>query len=533
MEDVSMLNKAKVLVATSLVTLALVSTSLAADHVLKIAYPEDPKTVDVQMTQDFYTLPLNVYDRLVEAETSGPGQSQLVPGLAESWEVSQDGKTYEFHLRKGVLFHNGEELTADDVVYTFERMLDPKTKALSTDILNFVDGAAERLDGEATTVPGLQAMDKYTVKVVLKEPYAAFIALLASPGASIYNRKFTEPLGDKYGLTPETTNGTGPFKLTEYTLNDSQVLEANDKYFKGRPKLDQIVIRVVADAETLRLLFESGELDVFDIDYASSQLPYFASSDQWKGQIRSGPRVGIYYYHINQALKPFDDVRVRKAFQMAINRQEILDKNFYGKGKLENGVMPRGLTCYAEAKPIEYNPQKAKALLAEAGYPNGVDINLAQVSSWSSRWSDMNQVIQAQIKEAGFNAQIKTMDESTYFAARKAGTVDNYTQNWSADFNDPDNFFYTFFSKSGMSVRGYNNNDQEVFTALDKARSMTNPEERFALYQKMNDRIVQDDAAWVPLFSLDHNYVVQPRVKKFVVPWNGWSDMSYYKMEVE
>jgi len=528
-----MLNKVKFLMATGLVTLALASPILAADHVLRIAYPEDPKTVDVQKTQDFYTLPLNVYDRLVEAETTAPGQSSLVPGLAESWDVSEDGKTYTFHLRKGVLFHNGEELTSDDVVYTFDRMLDPKTKALSTDLLDFVDGAKERLDGTATTVRGLQAVDKYTVKVVLRDPYAAFIALMASPGASIYNRKFTEPLGDQYGLSPETTNGTGPFVLKEYNLNDNQVLAANDKYYRGRPKLDQIIVRVVADSETLRLLLESDELDVFDVDYAPTQLPYFESSDKWKDQIRSGPRVGIYYYHINQALKPFDDVRVRKAFQMAINRDEILQKNFYGKGKIEDGVMPRGLVCYEPAKSIEYNPQKARQLLTEAGYPNGVDINLAQVSSWSSKWSDMNQIIQAQIKDAGFNAQIKTMDESAYFANRKAGTVDNYTQNWSADFNDPDNFFYTFFSKSGTAVRGYNNNDAEVFAALDKARTMTNAADRCALYRKMTDRIVQDDAAWVPLFSLDHTYVVQPRVKNFVVPWNGWSDMSYYKMEVE
>ena len=528
-----MLKRVKLLIASGLVAFAMSSPTFASDHVLRIAYPDDPKTIDVQKTTDYYTLPLNVYDRLVEAETSGPGQSKLVPGLAESWDVSDDGKTYTFHLRKGVLFHHGEELTADDVVYTFDRMLDPKTKALSTDILNFVDGAAERLDGSATTVRGLQAVDKYTVKIVLKEPYAAFIALVASPGASIYNRKFTEPLGDQYGLTPETTNGTGPFILKSYTLNDSQVIVANDKYYKGRPKLDEINIRVVSDPETMRLLFESDELDVFDVDYAASQLPYFISSDKWKNQVRSGPRVGIYYFNINQALKPFDDVRVRKAFQMAINRKQILDKNFYGKGILENGVMPRGLTCYEPAKEIEYNPEKAKQLLAEAGYPNGVDINLTQVSSWSSKWSDMNQIVQAQVKKAGFNAQIKTMDESAYYATRKAGKVDNYTQSWSADFNDPDNFFYTFFSESGSAVRSFNNNDADAFAAVDKARTITNPDERCALYRKLGERIVQDDAAWVPLFSLDHVYVVQPRVKSFTVPWNGWSDMSYYQMDVE
>jgi len=125
------------------------------------------------------------------------------------------------------------------------------------------------------------------------------------------------------------------------------------------------------------------------------------------------------------------------------------------------------------------------------------------------------------------------MDESSYFAQRKAGTIDAYAQVWSADFNDPDNFFYTFFSKSGSAVRAYNNDDPVVFDGVEKARGMTDPDARCKFYQELSDRIVQKDAAWVPLFSLDHNYVVQPRVKNFVVPWNGWSDMNYYKVDVE
>lgn len=526
-----MKQKVRLLLASGLASLALLSPAFA-DQMLRVSYTEDPKTADVQKTSDAYTLPLNIFDRLIEAETTSPGVSALVPGLADKWEVSEDGLVYTFHLHQGVLFHDGAELTADDVVYTFDRMLNPATKALGTDILDFVAGAQERLDGTAPDVAGLKALDKYTVQITLSKPYAAFLALMASPQASIFNRAFTEAAGDQFGLTPATTNGTGPFKLDSYELNDSQMLVANDDYFKGRPKLDRILVRVVSDSETLRLLFETDEIDVFDMDYAVSQTPYFYGSDQWKDQIRSGPRVGMYYYHINQAIKPFDDVRVRKAFQMAIDRETILAKNFYGKGQIENGVMPRGLTCYAPATPIVHDPVKAKALLAEAGYPDGVEITLAQVSSWSSKWSDMNQIIQAQAAEAGFKVKINTMDEAAYFDQRKAGAIDAYTQNWSADFNDPDNFFYTFFSESGTKVRAYNNNDPVVFAALDKARGMTDPEARCALYREMGERIVQQDAAWVPLFSLDHSYVVQPRVKNFVVPWNGWSDMSYYKMEV-
>ncbi|MEZ5797717.1 MAG: ABC transporter substrate-binding protein [Paracoccaceae bacterium] len=527
-----MSKKMKLLLATGLAGLVLASPALA-ENMLRISYPEDPKTADVQMTTDAYTLPLNIFDRLVESETTGPGQSALVPGLAESWEVSDDGLTYTFHLRAGVRFHDGAELTADDVVYTFDRMLNPATKALNTDILTFIAGSQERLDGTADSVSGLKALDELTVQITLTQPYAAFLALLASPGASVYDRDFTESAGDQFGLTPETTNGTGPFILRDYTLNDSQMLEANEDYWRGRPKLDRLLVRVVADSETLRLLFETDELDVFDLDYAPTQTPYFYGSDQWKEQVRSGPRVGIYYYAINQLKKPFDDARVRKAFQMAIDRQTILDKNFYGKGMLEDGVMPRGLACYTPATPIEYNPARARELLAEAGYPDGVEINLQQVSSWSTKWSDMNQIIQAQVAEAGFKANIVVTDEAAFLAARKTGEAEAYTQVWSADFNDPDNFFYTFFSESGSKVRGYNNNDPEVFAAIETARGMTDQAARCKLYQDLTARIVDTDAAWVPLFSLDHSYVVQARVKNFVVPWNGWSDMSYYKVEVE
>jgi peptide/nickel transport system substrate-binding protein/oligopeptide transport system substrate-binding protein len=189
--------KMKLLLATGLTSLVLMSPALA-ENMLRVSYPEDPKTADVQMTTDAYTLPLNIFDRLVESETTAPGQSALVPGLAESWDVSEDGLTYTFHLRGGVTFHDGAALTADDVVYTFDRMLNPATKALNTDILTFIAGAEDRLDGKADSVSGLKALDEHTVQITLSKPYAAFLALLASPGASIYNRAFTEAAGDQF-----------------------------------------------------------------------------------------------------------------------------------------------------------------------------------------------------------------------------------------------------------------------------------------------------------------------------------------------
>ncbi|HOA77633.1 MAG TPA: ABC transporter substrate-binding protein, partial [Thermosynergistes sp.] len=377
-------------------------TALAQDNkVLRIPYLEDPKTADCQTQTISYLLPLNCFDRLVECITVGPGESKIVPGLAERWEISDDGRVYTFYLRKGVFFHHGTELTADDVVYTFDRMLDPNTRALNTDILDWVEGARERMDGKAIYTKGLEALDRYTVQITLRGPYAPFLAVMASPQASIYNREFTIKSGNRFGLTPETTSGTGPFVMKEYVLNDHLLLVANEDYYRGRPQVDEILVRITPDPETLRMLFEAGEIDIFDCDYAVSQIPYFTNHPKWKDYVASSPRVGIYYYSINQRIKPFDDVRVRKALQMAIDRKLILDELFYGKGHLENGIMPRGLICHNPDLPaIEYDPEKAKALLAQAGYPDGVEMEIAQVSG-ARQWLRINEVVQAMLREAG------------------------------------------------------------------------------------------------------------------------------------
>jgi len=160
-------------------------------------------------------------------------------------------------------------------------------------------------------------------------------------------------------------------------------------------------------------------------------------------------------------------------------------------------------------------------------------MEIALVSSGSSQWQKMSEIIQAMVAPVGFRVTLKQMDEAAWYATRKEGKLPMYTNKWSADFNDPDNFFYTFFGPKGTVARSYNNISPEVFAALDKGRSEVNFDKRGKLYRDLEKKIVIDQAAWLPLFSLKHIYIVQPKVKKFVVPWNGWSDFPVYETRVE
>ena len=507
----------------------------AADtkNYLHTAIPVDPGTADVQKTTEFYCIPLNIYDRLVETITVKPGESKIIPSLAEKWEISPNGLVYTFHLRKGVKFHNGETFKADDVYFTFDRMLDPKTQALNTDFLNMIAGAEDRVSGKATTVSGLKVLDDYTIRITLAAPFAPFIANLGTPPCSIYNRKATVAAGDKFGVDPSKTVGTGPFMFESWVTNDICRLKANPNYFRGKPTLAGVDMLIVPDVNTQRMQFETGKLDLLDLENAVSQVPYFLGSAKWKKQIVSGPIVGIYFYALNEKIKPLNDVRVRKAIQYAIDRKLILDKIYNGQGVVEHGILPRGLIGHNPSLPtIPYDPKKAKQLLTEAGCANGFDLEIAQTND-NPRTLKVNEVVQSMLAQVGIRVKILQLDSASYYALRKDGKMQSYETYWSADYNDPDNFIYTFFSEENSATRAFNYTDKKVFAKLEEARKMVDQTKRVKLYQELEKTIAQDDAAWVPLFSTNQLFVVQPRVKNFRVSWNGWSDMSYNGISVE
>ncbi len=491
----------------------------------------DIQTADVHKTTKDYELPMNIYDCLVSVEVKDDGSSEVVPALAESWEISDDARTYTFHLRQDVTFHNGDPLKASDVEYSFNRQLSTEG-AVNTDFLAQIAEANEWIEGTADKLEGFETVDDYTFNITLAEPYAGFLACLSTPGCSIYSEKATEAAGDQFGLEPSLTIGTGPFKFAEWTLNDQLVLVRNEDYWKGASQLPGVVVKIVPDTETQRMMFENGQLDIVDMDYLPDAVDDFTS--RYPDQIISGPRLGTTYFTMNQNIEPFQDVKVRKAVQMAIDRQSVLDAMYGGRGQLENGIFPHGLYGFNENLPvIEYDPEGAKALLAEAGYPNGFDMEIDADSSASDAVNQALEIIQAQLGEIGINAEIKTMDESTWLATRKAGEMGSFMSTWTADYNDPDNFIYTFFgSAENTKLRSLNYPDAEVIERVKKARSIVDPDERVAEYHALEEKIVSEDAAWVPMYSRLHPFAVSKRVQGFKVSWSGLGDVYFYGLSL-
>ena len=498
---------------------------------LVAALNADIQTADVQKTSKDYEVPFNIFDRLVDVEVGADGNSKIVPSLAENWDISDDGLEYTFHLRQGVKFHNGNDFTAEDVAYTFHRMLTVEG-GVNTEFIDQIKGADELLAGETDTLEGVEVVDDYTIKVTLKEPFAGFLASISSPGVSIYDSEATEAAGDQFGMDPAVTVGTGPFEFSSWSFNNQLVLTRNEDYWKGASKLPGVVIKIIPDTETQSMMFESGELDILDLDYAADSVDRF--TETYPDQIVQGPRVGIVYFTMNFNKEPFQDVRVRKAVQMSIDRQAILDALYGGRGQVEQGIFPHGLIGFnPDQEEIKYDPEAAKALLAEAGYADGFDMEIAADSSASDTMTMALEIVSDQLAEVGIRAEIKNYDESTWLETRKSGELGSFMSTWSADYNDPDNFIYTFFgNEEKTKIRSINYPDTEVMARVARARTIVNEDERLAEYKALEEKIVHEDAAWVPMFSRLHLFAVSKRVEGFAPLWSGLSDQLFYNVSI-
>ena len=504
-----------------------------AERIL-VTVDDEPDTVDFQCTTLYYTVALNVFDRLVETEVGPDGEVSIVPSLAESWEVSDDGLRYAFRLRDGVRFSNGEALTASDVLYTFRRLL-TCPDSVNGDIAAGILGAGALQRRETDSLEGFQVLDDLNFVITLERPFAAFLSCLSMPGASILDETSTAKAGVRFGKSAYHTVGTGPFVFYSWIPRQGMVLKANPDCWAGPPQYDGVELRFIKDSVAERRLFQDGEIDIMDLDNLGDSAEYFIHGDIYQDSLVMVRQVGISYIALNEAVTPLDNPKVRRALQMGLNRQMLLDAVYSGRGDLENGIFPRGLKGFnPELDEIPCDPEGARALLAEAGYPDGFDLVFSVNASATQLEREMAGMVVSMWNRIGVRAEVEVLDEIKFMERRRTGRLACYAATWSADYNDPDNFIYTFFGTPENSrYRSICYRDEALMSRVRDARSILDEDARLREYQELEKRIVQDDAAWIPLFSRQHYYMVGDRIEKFCVAWNGWYTTSFRDMEMK
>ncbi len=501
----------------------------SGEDTLRLAVKADITTMDVHKTSNDYLVPMNVFDTLFTIKKSGDGSSKIESSLAEKYEVTADGMTYEFTLRDGVVFSDGTPLTSRDVKFTFERILTLPDSA-QADYIIPIAGAQEMLDKKADSLSGFTVEDDAHFTITMTEPFAGFIASLATPSTSIFSEKIVTEAGDDFGVVPEKTIGTGPYIIKEWTRGSRLVFDSNPRYWGKEPSVKHVEVSIM-EPQVMNTSFQKGDIDILDclmLDSAIVNSTY--KSDTYKDRLISVDRLGQNFLILNEKIEPLQNVEVRKAIQQAIDREYILASIFDGDGKIEDGILTTGCIGYCEDNQgwLKYDPENAKTLLADAGYADGFSMDLYLDSSSADSIKNAIQVISRNLADVGITARITSMDHESYLDLRKSGDMSAYWALWLLDYNDPGNIMYTFFgSADNTKARSDNYYNNDVISKVGSAKSIINENKRFNLYGSLEKQIVKEDAAVVPMFSLKHLFVISDRIDRFDPHWAGWSDIYF------
>ncbi|MDO9444152.1 MAG: peptide ABC transporter substrate-binding protein [Dehalococcoidia bacterium] len=438
---------------------------------------------------------------------------EIVPDLAESFDVSLDGLTYTFTLRENAKFHTGRQVTAEDVKWSIERaasreLSSPTAIAYLGDIV----GAREHFFGLSDGgIPGVELVDERTVRITIDAPKPYFLAKLTYPTAFVVDRQQVEGNPRNWTRRP---NGTGPFTLAEWRLGERIVLQANRDYVLGAPKLSEVVY--LLSGGSLLTRFENDELDVAPVSIAdierardpnSNLGPFYQTSQEFS----------ISYIAFNTNVPPFDDVHVRRAMGLAIDRKRIAEVTFSNMLAPATGILMPGMPGYQdEDLTLPFDPEAAKAELALSKYADAMPpIVITEVGAGAEARTDTQAFLEQWRTILGINVEVRQTDFATFLADQDAGRLQAFNAGWIMDYPDPEDILdLKFHSGSSLNDVAYSN--AEVDGLLDRARTERDPSARLALYQQA-ERLIVNDAAWLPLyFSLGHT-VVQEEVI-------GWFD---------
>src|SRR4051812_36153737 len=332
---------------------------------MTVTYKDDVSTLDPAIGYDWqnWSMIKSLFSRLMDYK---PGTTELTPDLATSYDISADGLTYTFHLRTGVKFHNGREMTADDVAYSYNRTVIPKTQSPGAGFFKSIAGFDDLTAGKADTMSGIKVVDPATIAITLSKPDATFLQVVALNFAGVVAKEDVDKYGADYGHHPD---GTGAYYLDSWALGQQLTFKRNpDYYISGVPYLDEIDFKIGAEPLTALLQLQKGEVDVLGDGIPPAKFLEVMSDPEQKKLVISAPQLETSYLTIKTTIKPLDDVKVRQAINMAINKDRIV-KIINGRADVANQPLPPGMPGYdKDYKGYAYDPEKAKALLADAKY---------------------------------------------------------------------------------------------------------------------------------------------------------------------
>ncbi len=465
---------------------AVLAAGPSRAQTLVVAHSALPTGLDSADAQDVFSqnVAINVTEPLIGYGGDG---TELTPLLATAWRPNADATVWTLTLREGVRFHDGTSFDADAVKFNLDRWNEPGHPHAHRDQgktyvpWRWVFGGVR---GEGSLLEEVRVVDAATVRLVLREPVAFLPALLAAPFFQIDSPEAVRTAGADYGTPAVGSVGTGPFRFAEWREGDRVVLERHDAYWGEPARVRRIVSRGLPDATARLAELLAGTVDIA-LNLDADAVPVVRARADLR-LVAPEAELNVGFLAMNQDVAPFDDVRVRRAVAYAVDRQAIVDA-FYGAfATLAVDFLPPLLWGHADLEPYRYDPGRARALLAEAGLPDGFTTELWYVpvsSPLEPAPRAIAETIASYLADVGIDARPRTQDWNAYLADATAGRLPLYMLGWAADYADPDSFLRTFFGASRYASPGWD--DEEVVAWVERARRSTDAEERAALYARV------------------------------------------------
>ena len=475
-----------------------------------------PPTLDPAMVQDSTSAEYVV--QLFSGLVALNGQLEVVPDLASTWELSQDGLSYTFHLLPEATFQDGKAITAEDFVYALERACSPALRSpVAASYLDDIVGVPEYAKGQAQHIAGIKALDERTLQVTIDAPKAYFLAKLTYPTAFVVDKTQVESQGDNWLRRP---NGSGPFVL-ESLSRERIVLVRNEHYYGKRPILARV--EYILSGGLPITMYENDQLDIVEVSPAEIERVSDPGNPLY-AEHRGEPQLSVQYLGLNVDAPPFDDPAVRQAFAQAIDKNKLADLVLKNTALPAVGILPPGMPDYDQnLVGLPYDPVRARQLLASSEYAPAMPQVVLAVSGTSGHMDSVTGAILSMIESnLGITVTVEQVEWSYFLRDMNERRYQIYSAGWIGDYPDSQNFLDVLFhSQSSQNHMGYQN--READQLLEQARVEQDPAERTTLYHQA-ERIIVNEAPWIPLTHGIQYTLVKPYVKGFrasaaIYPW--------------